>query len=289
MAYFSDWKGAKTKTFKVGKDFDEVIFGISLGGVPYTCAELMKANNKWKNMVEKLPTIVTVAMQLWTTPAPNELGFPFNPPENTLVGLFARGDSFGDFGNMSGLLSEEGWPAKNPPKGIFYFCGPAKDLPKYKYPVPDSNTNYPKEAEKSLNEIVNSHLDNSPMFTTPLFPKVTNRNAPAFNRDLLYKEIGDGIFKRINIDPSERYVLSPPGSATHRLHAWGSGFTNLSLCGDWIYTGINCGAIEAAALSGALASYALTGFPKLEDIQGYLFFHPNQMEFGKNIKHPFQI
>lgn len=49
-------------------------------------------------------------------------------------------------------------------------------------------------------------------------------------------------YVRVNIEPTELYVLAFKGSAQHRLHAWESGISNLTLVGDWIYTGINCGA-----------------------------------------------
>lgn len=48
-------------------------------------------------------------------------------------------------------------------------------------------------------------------------------------------------FVRANIEPTELYVLAFKGSAQYRLHAWESGLSNLTLVGDWIYTGINCG------------------------------------------------
>jgi len=96
----------------------------------------------------------------------------------------------------------------------------------------------------------------------------------------------DQQFMKVNIDPPERYVLSPPGSAPHRLHAWEGQFSNVTLCGDWIYTGMNVGSIESAALSGALASFALTGLPQLENIQGYFFLHSEQNAAGKNVHHP---
>ena len=45
----------------------------------------------------------------------------------------------------------------------------------------------------------------------------------------------------------------------YRLHAWASGFDNLVLAGDWIYTGFNVGSFEGAVMSGKLASLTLTG------------------------------
>jgi uncharacterized protein with NAD-binding domain and iron-sulfur cluster len=38
-------------------------------------------------------------------------------------------------------------------------------------------------------------------------------------------------------------------------------FTNLYLAGDWTLTGLNCGCVEAATMSGLQASQAISGFP----------------------------
>ena len=79
----------------------------------------------------------------------------------------------------------------------------------------------------------------------------------------------DSQFWRANIDPTERYVATPPGSVKYRLEAWASGFENLTLAGDWIYTGLNVGSFEGATMSGMLASHALSAYPPLKDIIGY--------------------
>jgi uncharacterized protein with NAD-binding domain and iron-sulfur cluster len=74
---------------------------------------------------------------------------------------------------------------------------------------------------------------------------------------------------RANIDPTERYVTSPPGSTAARLKAWGSGLSNLVLAGDWIYTGLNVGSVEGAVMGGKLAAHAVSGLLKLQDVVGY--------------------
>jgi hypothetical protein len=79
----------------------------------------------------------------------------------------------------------------------------------------------------------------------------------------------DQQFWRANIDPTERYVLSPPGSTKYRLKAWGSGYDNLVLAGDWIYTGLNVGSVEGTVMGGRLASFAISGAPALTEIIGY--------------------
>lgn len=62
---------------------------------------------------------------------------------------------------------------------------------------------------------------------------------------------------RVNINPSERYVLSVPGSSKHRLKTDESGFDNLYLAGDWINNGYNSGCVEATVMSAMQATRAI--------------------------------
>ena len=71
----------------------------------------------------------------------------------------------------------------------------------------------------------------------------------------------DTQFFRVNIDPSELYV-SLPGTTAYRMPSGDSGFDNLFLAGDWTFTDINLGCIEAAVISGCMASRAICGQPE---------------------------
>jgi hypothetical protein len=62
---------------------------------------------------------------------------------------------------------------------------------------------------------------------------------------------------RANIDPTERYVLSLPGSSRFRRDAGDSKIDNLYLAGDWVRTSINGGASEAAFEAGAACAKAM--------------------------------
>ena len=63
-------------------------------------------------------------------------------------------------------------------------------------------------------------------------------------------------------------MTSLPGTTKYRLRADQSGFTNLFLAGDWVYTTINAGCIEAAVMAGYQASRAINGYP--HDVIGQL-------------------
>ena len=78
----------------------------------------------------------------------------------------------------------------------------------------------------------------------------------------------DAQYWTANVDPSDRYVQSPPGSAIHRLRADEAGYQNLFLAGDWTNCGLNAGCIEAAVLSGLQAANAVRGRPLLAGIAG---------------------
>jgi uncharacterized protein with NAD-binding domain and iron-sulfur cluster len=72
----------------------------------------------------------------------------------------------------------------------------------------------------------------------------------------------DAQYWKANIDPSARYVLSPPGAIAYRLHPDRSDFDNLYLAGDWTYTPMNSGCVEAATMSGFKAAQAICGNPR---------------------------
>ena len=75
----------------------------------------------------------------------------------------------------------------------------------------------------------------------------------SFDRTL----IQDNYF-RLNVDPSEQYVLAIPGSRKSRLKPGESGFDNLVLAGDWTRSIMDVGCVEGAVISGRFAAGAIT-------------------------------
>jgi uncharacterized protein with NAD-binding domain and iron-sulfur cluster len=177
------------------------------------------------------------------------------------------------------LLKWESWPKANTPKALWYFSGL---MPDYDPPPPFTDTDYPRRQHERVKYQCIQYLQAS---MGPLLPKSTvNAVSPpgdpiSLDFGLLHAydeaSAGKGVarfdqqFWRANIDPTERYVTSPPGSTAARLKAWGSGLSNLVLAGDWIYTGLNVGSVEGAVMGGKLASYAVSGLPALDTIIGY--------------------
>ncbi len=76
-------------------------------------------------------------------------------------------------------------------------------------------------------------------------------------------------FWTANVNPSDRYVLSLPGTIRYRVSPLDANFDNLTIAGDWTASGLDSGCIESAVMSGRLAAHALSGRPALEEIVGY--------------------
>ena len=72
-----------------------------------------------------------------------------------------------------------------------------------------------------------------------------------------------------NVNPSDRYAQSPPGSTRFRISPLDNSYDNLTVAGDWTACGLNVGCVEAAVISGQLAAHALSGSPALDEIVGY--------------------
>ncbi len=262
--------GASKITLKKGIDFDQVIMGISIAGVREVCSEIISAENDprqkgWKDMVDKVATVQTQAVQLWLKNDLAELGM--NLPaiglscaDNPILDTYVN--PINSYADMSELLRWESWPTSNEAGSIAYFCGPL--LQQGELP-PFSDTDFPKRQYERVVEMAHEWFVVNTGF---LWPEATLPNNPqSLNFDLLMdpdnnlgasgREKFSKQFFRANIDPSERYVLSLPGSHRFRKKTDASGYDNLFLTGDWIDTGLNMGMVECAVISGLMAAQAV--------------------------------
>ncbi len=279
-SYWTPWQPVADKTLQAGVDYDQILFAISIGAVPYLCADIVAARPDWQAMVAQVTTVQTQTMQIWLNRTTPELGWdiPFKNPTDTVIGATYINPIDGQV-DFTHLLQWEDWPAATTPKALWYFSGAMGD---YGTPPPFSDHGYP---QRQYDKVKTQCIQYLQAATGPLLPKATtNAVSPpgdpvSLDFSLLhaYDEPSAGIgiqrfdqqFWRANIDPSERYVTSPPGSTSARLKAWGSGLSNLVLAGDWIYTGLNVGSVEGAVMGGKLASHAVCGLPLLKDVVGY--------------------
>src|SRR5205823_1325173 len=62
---WSPWRDPETITLRAGRDFDQVILGITLAPLKTICAELIDASPAWRQMVEHLKTVQTLGVQVW--------------------------------------------------------------------------------------------------------------------------------------------------------------------------------------------------------------------------------
>jgi uncharacterized protein with NAD-binding domain and iron-sulfur cluster len=191
-------------------------------------------------MLQYVETTATIAFQLWLQPSLPELGWPESMPSPVLAGFVQPIDTWAD---MSHLLEWEGWPESTQPRSIAYFCGPMQD------------------GARTIERGRELALDYLKRHLPTLWPTIRQR--PIW--DLLVSPNGahgaarfDDQYYRVNIEGTERYVQSVPGSLRYRLRSDDSGFENMVLAGDWTRNGMNSGCVEAAVMSGLQAARALT-------------------------------
>jgi uncharacterized protein with NAD-binding domain and iron-sulfur cluster len=279
-SYWSAWQPVGRRQLQAGRDYDRIVFAISIGAVPYLCKELLAQRQEWRDMVAHVTTAQTQTMQLWFNRSTAEMGcdIEFENEHDTVIGATYVNPLDGQV-DFTHLLKWETWPASDRPKSLWYFSGLMAD---YGTPPPFTDTDYPRRQHERVKYQCIQYLQAS---IAPLLPKATtNQVHPpgdpmGLDFSLLHAHdetnAGTGVqrfeqqFWRANIDPTERYVLSPPGSTKYRLKAWGSGFDNLVLAGDWIYTGLNVGSVEGTVMGGRLASFAISDSPTLDKIIGY--------------------
>ena len=251
-SWWTDWQG-QTVELQRSRDFDDVLIGISIAALPTICADLVDASPAWRAMVTNIKTNRPLIVQTWHTRSIAELGFPYGvingdigtQPINLLT-------------SMDQILAYETWTSADAPRSLIYYSGVMPDDPQQ---PPAPNPAYPPTQQNALREasiafleryaqvylpnaIVNGKLDWN-VFASPDNPGAQGRAR------------FDAQYWRVNIDPSERYVLSVTGSSQYRLSAGGSGFDNVFITGDWIETGLNAGCMEATVTSGLEAARAI--------------------------------
>ncbi len=248
-------------TLEQGKDFDQIIFGISKGALSSLCPQLLEQSQALSTMNNAVQTVATQAYQVWLTKDLAELGWTYQPNGQQPV-LSGYTEPFDTWAAMDQLLIREDWKADNQdPKNVSYFCSA---LPIADYP-PFTDSSFPATIAAQVKQNAIGQLQNQ---MQPLMPNAANNGA--FHWDWLTdtsSAIGQDRFNsqywRANIDPSEQYVLSVVGSTATRLETNQSGFDNLYLTGDWIKTGLNAGCVEAAVMAGMQTSRAMTGYPQI--------------------------
>jgi uncharacterized protein with NAD-binding domain and iron-sulfur cluster len=184
--------------------------------------------------------------------------------------------SFETWADMRQLIPDESFPEE--PKALAYFCS-SLETPAA---LPDrSDAGYPEDQRKRVRDAAIHYLNHEVRLLWP--GAVTEAG---FRWELLVDPTGrpgedagedeaarfETQFWTANVDPTDRYVLSVPGSSRHRISPLDVSVDNLSAAGDWTACGLNASCVEAAVISGRLAAASISGLPRLRDIPG--FDHP---------------
>ena len=258
-----DMRTVGTKVLRVGEDFDFVVLGIGLGAIPFVCQDLIERDERWRNMVTQIKTVETQAFQLWMNEDMESLGW--NGPPISMCGLARPFDTWGD---MRHLISEERWPVA--PKAIAYFCSALTDDVR----LESCNANYEAERREQVRKNAVGFLNNEigvlwpraimcpGKFKWELLTAVNGSNAAGEARF-------DTQFWTANVNPSDRFVLSLPGTQKYRISPLDNTYKNLTIAGDWTACGLDTGCVESAVISGRLAAHAISRYPALADIVGY--------------------
>jgi hypothetical protein len=139
----------------------------------------------------------------------------------------------------------EAWPSVGAPRSIAYLCGA----------MPDAD---PATGDEVVRDVLRRFLEQE---VGALWPGT--RDSTGFRWEMLHdsRRSGpdrlSGQYVRANLDPSDRYVQSLPGSGKHRIAPGRTGFDNLAVAGDWTACGLDAGCVEAATRSGILAARAI--------------------------------
>jgi hypothetical protein len=221
--------------------------------------------------VEHCKTVPTQALQLWLTEDAASLGWT-----GAQINVSGFTKPFDTWADMRQLIREERFPMRV--GSVAYFCNVLADAP-----VGD-DPGQPDYPDRRRTEVRNNAIRFLERDVRHLWPRAS-RAAGGFRWELLADPTAtrgrpraadesaiDSQFWTANVNPTDRYSLSLPGTLKYRVSPLDQTFDNLTIAGDWTDCGFNEGCVEAAVMSGRLAAHAISRSPRLEDIVG--FDHP---------------
>jgi uncharacterized protein with NAD-binding domain and iron-sulfur cluster len=261
-----DRRRARAKTLHVARDFDFVVLGVGIGAIPHVCGEIVARDPRWRAMVDHVKTVATQAMQIWMNVDMEDLGW--SDGQTVLSGFTEPFDTWAD---MRHLISRESWPAT--PRSLAYFCSVLADTP-----ADRSRSDHPARQSERVRRNAIRFLNRD---VAHLWPRAVRDGQ--FRWEVLADPSGAGAagdgasrfasqYWTANVNPSDRYALSLPGSSAYRISPLDETYDNLTIAGDWTSCGFNAGCVEAAVISGKLAAHAICKSPPLDEIVG--FDHP---------------
>ncbi len=260
--YWAVADAADIHVMRRGVDFDHVVLAVSLGMVDVVARELIEDRPEWRDMTLQMRTVATQAFQIWLDPDEPTLGWP---EPGVTISAYRR--PFETWASMPQTLWAEDWPDDDRPGTVAYFCG-SLDAP---WPTTEKGAHYARRYDQRVRAEAANYVDRH---LAMYFPNAFSENG--FDWHLLKGADGRrGVsalatqYVSVNIDPSDRYVQSIPGTDKYRLRPDESGYENLFLAGDWTDSGINAGCIESAVMSGLQAANALLGRSRFYRLRGF--------------------
>lgn len=263
----SHWDQRKvgSKRLRVVEDFDSVVLGVGLGSIPFVCREIIERDQRWRNMVTHCKTVATQAFQIWMREDMEKISS--FPTQVTVSGFVQPFDSWAD---MRQVIDQENWAVA--PRSVAYFCSA---LPDAQLPLEHDDRNYLLRCREVVRDNAIRFLNRD---IAHLWPAAAT--ATGFRWELLMdpsdpaNSHGDESrfntqFWTANVNPSDRYSASLPGTIRYRISPLDNTYDNLTVAGDWTSCGFNEGCVEAATMSGRLAAHAISQSPRLEEIIGY--------------------
>ncbi len=246
-----DTPGNTPFVLREGVEFDDVVLSIGMGALPAICRDLADRHRQWRDMLDHVRTIATVGVQIWS-----------GRGRRGKIPLMMSSDRgpFGGYGDMSHLIPREMWPADQIPQHLLHACNRLEDD---EIPGGDRATARQKAIDRSLTKRVRGWLEREGERAVPGFGDGDNPNWEVLSDP----SDGQGAqrlaaqYWRINAEPTDRFVLTVPGSTRYRLASDGSGVDNLFLAGTWTKNGLDIGSVESAAVSGMQAARAISGRP----------------------------
>jgi uncharacterized protein with NAD-binding domain and iron-sulfur cluster len=235
-----------------GDDFDVAVLAISAAALPAICRQLLAddRNPRFTTMLANTHTVMTQAFQVWSNRSAEQLGWYH--AEAVASSFIEPLDTYCD---MSQLTDVESWQQADDVHSIGYFCGVLEDT------ADDSPAAANQRARDGALDYLGSHIATQ-------WPGSVDPATGSFDWSVLVDRRDrsgparlDAQFVRANYELTERYVQTPPNSVAYRLKPDESGYANLILAGDWTDNGLNVGSVEAAVISGMLASRAICGSP----------------------------
>jgi uncharacterized protein with NAD-binding domain and iron-sulfur cluster len=254
----------------VGADFDFVVLGVGLGVIPAVCRSILERDARWREMVERVKSVPTQAFQLWLDRDAAELGW-----RDRAINISGFVEPFDTWADMTHVVPMEAWP--RPPKTVAYFCNVLADDG-----GPEDAGLNPATFVSAARDQVRAHCVH--FMNTDLgvlwpsarsssggfdWSALSGGGSRSTSRDRSEAEVFSTQYWTANVRPSDRYSQALPGSTKYRISPLDRTYDNLTIAGDWTSCSVNMGCVEAAVLSGLLAAYALSGYPRLEDIVGY--------------------